>query len=142
MKMIIFAHVQKAAVAPNEDVVVAEREDQFVDGGVAEYDSDGWDGEGEESGHDGFEGFDHLVEAVAGVGLAPRDVEAVAKEFAVSDGDEGRAAIDGLGVDLGESREEKVNERWAEPVLVIVTDQCQDKEAAAFLLSAHGLRER
>ena len=122
MKMIIFAHVQKVAVAPHEDIVVAEREDQSAGGGVAGYGSDGWDGEGEESGHDGSEGFDHLVEEAAGVGLAPRDVEAVAKEFAVSDGDEGGAAINGLGVDLGESREERVNERWAEPMLVIVAD--------------------
>ena len=122
MKMIIFAHVQKAAVAPHEDIVVAEREDQSAGGGVAGYGSDGWDGEGEESGHDAFEGFDHLVEVAAGIGLAPRDVEAVAKEFNVSDSDKGGAAIDGLGVDLGESREERVNERWAEPMLVIVAD--------------------
>ena len=42
----------------------------------------------------------------------------------MSDGDEGGAAIDGLGVDLGESGEERVDKRWAEPVLVIVADQC------------------
>ena len=52
------------------------------------------------------------------------DVEAVAEELAVSDGNEGRAAIDGLGVDLGESGEERVDERWAKSVLVIVANQC------------------
>ena len=45
-----------------------------------------------------------------GGGLAPRDVNAVAEELAASDGDESRAAIDGLGVDLGDSGEERVNE--------------------------------
>ena len=78
MKMIIFAHVQKAAVAPHEDVVVVEREGHSTGDGVAGYGGDGWDGEGEESRHDGPEGFDHLVEAAAGIRLAPRDVEAVA----------------------------------------------------------------
>ena len=57
---------------------MAEREGHSTGGGVAGYGDDGWDGEGEESEHDGSEGFDHLVEAAAGVGLAPRDVEAVA----------------------------------------------------------------
>ena len=55
------------------------------------------------------------MEAEAGGGLAPRDVDALAEEL---------AAIDGLGVDLGESREERVDEVWAETVLVIVTDEC------------------
>ena len=62
------------------------------------------------------------MEAAAGVGLAPRDIEAVAEGLAVSDGNEGEAAIDGIGVDLGESGEEKVDERWAKSVLVIVAD--------------------
>ena len=43
------------------------------------------------------------MEAEAGGGLAPRDVSAVAKELAASDGDESEAVIDGLGLDLGES---------------------------------------
>ena len=47
-----------------------------------------------------------MVEAEAGGGLAPRDIDAVAEELAASDGDESGAAIDGLGVDLGESRKE------------------------------------
>ena len=64
------------------------------------------------------------MEAGAGIGLAPRDVKAIAEELAVSDGNEGGAAIDGLGVDLGGSGEERVDERWAESVLVIVADQC------------------
>ena len=64
------------------------------------------------------------MEAEAGGGLAPRDVDAVAEELAVSDGNEGRVTIDGLGVDLGESGEERVDEVWAETVLVIVTDEC------------------
>ena len=76
---------------------------------------DGWDGEGEEGSDNWSKGLDHLVEAEAGGGLAPRDVDAVAEEL---------AAIDGLGVDLGESREERVDEVWAETVLVIVTDEC------------------
>ena len=103
---------------------MAEREDQSAGGGVAGDGGDGRDGEGEESRNDGSEGLDHLVEAAAGVGLAPRDVEAVAEELAVSDGNEGGAAIDGLGVDLGGSGEERVDEIWAESVLVIVADQC------------------
>ena len=73
------------------------------------------------------------MEAAAGIGLAPRDVKAIAEELAVSDGNEGGAAIDGMGVDLGESGEERFDERWAESVLVIVADQCWDKEAAVFL---------
>ena len=51
-----------------------------------------------------------MVETEAGGGLAPKDVDAVAEELATSDGDESRAAIDGLGVDLGENGEERVNE--------------------------------
>ena len=50
------------------------------------------------------------MEAEAGEGLAPRDVDDVAEELAMSDGDESGAAIDGLGVDLGESGEERVDE--------------------------------
>ena len=46
------------------------------------------------------------MEAEAGGGLAPKDVDAVAEELAASDSDESGAAIDGLGVDLGESGEE------------------------------------
>ena len=45
-----------------------------------------------------------------GGGLGPRDVDAIAEELATSDGDESGAAIDGLGLDLGESGEERVNE--------------------------------
>ena len=52
------------------------------------------------------------------------DEFAVAEELATSDDDESGAAIDGLGVDLGESEEERVNEVWAETVLVIVADEC------------------
>ena len=84
-------------------------------GSVAGDGGDGWDGDGEEGGDNWSKGLDHLVEAEAGGGLAPRDVDAVAEEL---------AAIDGLGVDLGESREERVDEVWAETVLVIVTDEC------------------
>ena len=43
------------------------------------------------------------MEVEAGGGLAPRDVNVVAKELAASDSDESGAAIDGLGLDLGES---------------------------------------
>ena len=43
------------------------------------------------------------MEVEAGGGLAPRDVNAVAKELVASDSDESGAAIDGLGLDLGES---------------------------------------
>ena len=50
------------------------------------------------------------MEAEASGGLALRDVDVVAKELAASDGDESGAAIDGLGVDLGENGEERVNE--------------------------------
>ena len=46
------------------------------------------------------------MEAEAGGGLAPKDVDAVAEELTASDSDESGAAIDGLGVDLGESGEE------------------------------------
>ena len=81
--MIDLAHVQKAAIAPHEDVVVADNEDETVGGGLAGDGSDGWDWEGEESGDDCSEGFDHLVEVEAGGELVPRDVDAVA----VSDGD-------------------------------------------------------
>ena len=52
------------------------------------------------------------------------DEFAIAKELAASDGDESGATIDGLGVDLGESGEERVDEVWAETVLVIVTNEC------------------
>ena len=64
------------------------------------------------------------MEAEASRGLALRDVDAVAKELAASDGDESGAAIDGLGVDLGESEKERVDEEWAKTVLVIVADEC------------------
>ena len=50
--MIDLAHVQKAAIAPHEDVVVADNEDETVGGGLAGDSSDGWDWEGEESGDD------------------------------------------------------------------------------------------
>ena len=43
------------------------------------------------------------MEVEAGGGLAPKDVNAVAEELVTSDGDESGAAIDGLGLDLGES---------------------------------------
>ena len=46
------------------------------------------------------------MEAEAGEGLAPMDINAVAEELAASDGDESGAAIDGLGVDLGKSGKE------------------------------------
>ena len=49
---------------------------------------------------------------------------AIAEELATSDGDESGAAIDGLGVDLGESGEERVDKVWVETVLVIVADEC------------------
>ena len=52
------------------------------------------------------------------------DEFAIAKELAASDGDESGATIDGLGVDLGESEEERVDKVWAKTVLVIVTDEC------------------
>ena len=52
------------------------------------------------------------------------DESTVAEELAASDNDESGATIDGLGVDLGESEEERVNEVWAETVLVIVADEC------------------
>ena len=52
------------------------------------------------------------------------DEFAVTKELAASDSDESGAAIDGLGVDLGESGEERVNEVRVEMVLVIVADEC------------------
>ena len=98
------AHVQKAMIAPHEDVVVAESEDESASSGVAGDSGNSWDGEGEEGDDDWSEGFNHLVEVEAGGGLAPRDVNAVAEELVASDGDESGAAIDGLGLDLGESR--------------------------------------
>ena len=52
------------------------------------------------------------------------DEFAIAEELAASDGDESGAAIDGLGVDLGESEEERVDKVWAETVLVTVADEC------------------
>ena len=64
------------------------------------------------------------MEAEASRGLALRDVDAIAEELAASDGDESGATIDGLGVDLGESRKERVDEVWAETVLVIVANEC------------------
>ena len=64
------------------------------------------------------------MEADAGGELTPRDLDAVAEELAASDGDESGAAIDGLGVDLGESGLERVDEVWAETVLVIVANEC------------------
>ena len=103
---------------------MAEPKDQFACGSVAGDGGVSRDGEGEESRNDGSEGLDHLGEAAAGIGLTLRDVEAVAEELAVSDGNEGGAAIDGLGVDLGESGKERVDERWAESVLVVIADQC------------------
>ena len=59
-----------------------------------------------------------------GGGLALRDVDAVAEELSASDSDKSRAAIDGLGVDLGKSGKERVDEVWAKTALVIVTDEC------------------
>ena len=103
------AHVQKATIAPHEDIVVAESEDESASSGVAEDSDNSWDGEGEEGDDDWSEGFDHLVEVEAGGGLAPKDVNAVAEELVTSDGDESGAAIDGLGLDLGESWEERVD---------------------------------
>ena len=64
------------------------------------------------------------MEAEASRGLALRDVDAIVEELATSDGDESGAAIDGLGVDLGESGEERVDKVWVETVLVIVADEC------------------
>ena len=52
------------------------------------------------------------------------DEFAIAEELAASDGDESGATIDGLGVDLGESGEERVDKVWVETVLVIVADEC------------------
>ena len=101
-----------------------ESKDESTGGGVAGDGSNGWDGEGEEGDDDWSEGFDHLVEAEASRGLALRDVDAIAEELAASDGDESGAAIDGLGVDLGESGEERVDEVWAKTVLVIVANEC------------------
>ena len=48
----------------------------------------------------------------------------VAEELVASDSDDSGAAIDGLGVDLGESGEERVDDVGAEMVLVIVADEC------------------
>ena len=56
--------------------------------------------------------------------MALRDVDAIAEELAASDGDESGATIDGLGVDLGESEEERADQVWAETVLVIVANEC------------------
>ena len=123
-RQINLAHVQKATIAPHEDVVVAESEDKSASSGVVGDSSNSWDGEGEEGDDDWSEGFDHLVEVEAGGGLALRDVDVVAEELVASDGDENGAAIDGLGVDLGESGEERVDEVWAETVLVIVANEC------------------
>ena len=64
------------------------------------------------------------MEAEASRGLALRDVDAIAEELAASDGDESGATIDGLGVDLGESEEERADQVWAETVLVIVANEC------------------
>ena len=89
---------------------MAKSKDESAGGSMAGDGDDGWDGEGEEGGNDWSDGFDHLVEAEAGGGLAPRDIDAVAEELAASDNDESGAAIDGLGVDLGENGEERVNE--------------------------------
>ena len=50
--MIDLAHVQKAAIAPHEDVVVAEHEDESADGCMTGDGGDGWDGEGEEGSDD------------------------------------------------------------------------------------------
>ena len=102
-RQINLAHVQKATIAPHEDVVVAESEDESASSGVAGDSDNSWDEEGEEGNDDWSEGFDHLVEVEAGGGLALRDVDAVAEELVASDSDENGAAIDGLGLDLGES---------------------------------------
>ena len=51
-----------------------------------------------------------MLEAEAGGGLAPWDIDVVAKELVTSDGDESGAAIDGLGLDLGKNGEERVDE--------------------------------
>ena len=52
------------------------------------------------------------------------DEFAIAEELAASNGDESEATIDGLGVDLGESEKERVDEEWAKAMLVIVADEC------------------
>ena len=109
---------------PDLPTTYDESEDESTGGGVARDGGNGWDREGEEGDDDWSEGFDHLVEAEASRGLALRDVDAIAEELAASDGDESWAAIDGLGVDLGESRKERVDEVWAETVLVIVANEC------------------
>ena len=64
------------------------------------------------------------MEAEASKGLALRDIDSIAEELAASDGDESGATIYGLGVDLGESGEERVDEVWDETVLVIVANEC------------------
>ena len=64
------------------------------------------------------------MEAEASRGLALRDVDAIVEELVESDGDESGAAIDGLGVDLGESGEERVDKLWVETVLMIITNEC------------------
>ena len=46
------AHVQKATIAPHEDIVVAESEDESASSGVAEDSDNSWDGEGEEGDDD------------------------------------------------------------------------------------------
>ena len=46
------AYVQKAVIAPHEDVVVAQSEDEFASGGVARDNGNSWDGEGEEGDDD------------------------------------------------------------------------------------------
>ena len=94
---------------PNLPTTCNESEDESTGGGMAGDGGNGWDGEGEEGVNEWSEGFDHLVEAEASRGLALRDVDAIAEELAASDGDESEAAIDGLGVDLGESGEESVD---------------------------------
>ena len=93
---------------------MAEREEESGGGGVAGEGGDCGHREGEESGDDGFEGGDQVVESIYGAGggaggLGPCKVEAVGEEFAVGDGDE-CGTMDSLGFDLGESEDESFDE--------------------------------
>ncbi|BAT96612.1 hypothetical protein VIGAN_08357900 [Vigna angularis var. angularis] len=116
-------HVEDAAVAAHEDVVVRERENSSRRGSVTGDSGDGGDGKGEECGEDGAKGVRHSAEADAGslrVGSCtrPAEVEPIAEESALGGGDEGGGG-GCLGVDLGESGEEGGEECGVETVLFV-----------------------
>ena len=120
---------------------MAKSESKTGGGGMAGDSGDGGHGEREKGGDDRLEDMNHVEYAVSsggfgGGGLSPGKVEAIGEEAAMGGGDQNGTGS-GLGVDLGEKREEGGNQGWSDPVLV-VAGEGDDEEITTPLKCAHG----